>query len=79
MSRASISPFDHITWLGIGCSCGGADRERVDVSSAALSLHDSEHKLMKQTCFPSLSLICGFPHTEETERRRQLEVVIMQR
>lgn len=46
-SCASISPLGHILLLRVGCSCGGEDSEGVDVSSAALSLHDSEHKLMK--------------------------------
>lgn len=47
LSCASVSPFGYITWLRVGCSCGGAGREGVDVSSAAASLHDLEHELMK--------------------------------
>lgn len=47
LSCAPVSPFGHRTWLRVGCSCGEAEREGVDVSSAALSLHDSKHKLMK--------------------------------
>lgn len=47
LSCASVSLFGHITWLGTGFSCGGVDRKGVDVSSVALSLHDSEHKLTK--------------------------------
>lgn len=47
LSCASLYLFGHITWLGVGFSRDGVYRKGVDVSLVALSLHDSEHKLIK--------------------------------